>query len=133
MIHAHDAASCTDRFSSAHSLTLQQEWQNHRAACNTKEARIFVPRYFDVQSIELIESKIPAHSLWRLRIRHCCCTSYRHGATQLADAIDLHPEISVKVSSQFIEPDDQEKGPRQRVSPQLATKPLHHSVDSSIS
>jgi hypothetical protein len=52
---------------------------------------------------------------------------------QLADAIDLHPEISVKVSRQFIEPDDQEKGPRQRVSPQLATKPLHHSVDSSIS
>jgi hypothetical protein len=52
---------------------------------------------------------------------------------QLADAIDLHPEISVKVSRQFIEPDDQEKGPRQRVSPQLAKKPLHHSVDSSIS
>ena len=40
---------------------------------------------------------------------------------QLASEIDLHPEISVKLSRQFIEPDDQEKGPRQRVSPQLAT------------
>ena len=45
-------------------------------SCDKESARNS-PEYFDVRSIELIESKIQAHSLWRassLQITHCCYT-----------------------------------------------------------
>lgn len=45
-------------------------------SCDKESARNS-PEYLDVRSIELMDMKIQAHSLWRAsspQITHCCCT-----------------------------------------------------------
>jgi hypothetical protein len=76
-----------------------------------------------------MESKIRAHLLWTvlLAANHSSLPHNVEMELQLANAIDLHPEISVNVSCQRMESVDEKQGPRQRVSPLLTTEsPMHH-------